>query len=160
MPSHTKKPHGSSSESESEPSSSSSSSSSSDSDIETLTAQKRDTTGFAMDAFLDRTVTGNEQDLKDNPTFFPGSRNFLSADNLTLYAGYTLSDNFRWYGEATAQRATAIDGRSGGQTVGRFGSWTVDGGNGGVEGADGVGLLVGTVRRERGAGDGVKAVGE
>jgi hypothetical protein len=57
----------------------------------------------------------SEKDLDANPNFFPASRRFLSADNLTLYSSYNSSDNFRWYGEATVARATAAAGEPGGQ---------------------------------------------
>jgi hypothetical protein len=65
-------------------------------------------------------LTTKEQDLDGNSFFFPAGRSFLSADNLTVYTAYSLSEHFRWYGEATATRAKTIDGQPTGQPISYF----------------------------------------
>jgi hypothetical protein len=65
-------------------------------------------------------LTSSKRDLEGNPIFFAAGRSFLSADNLTFYTAYFISEHFRLYGEATAARAETIDGQPAGQPISYF----------------------------------------
>jgi hypothetical protein len=69
---------------------------------------------------LHLTSSENDLELPKNSFFFPAGRNFLSADNLTVYTAYTFGEHFRWYGEATAARVKTIDAQPTGQPISYF----------------------------------------